>query len=484
MTAPALQLTGISKRYGAVQALRGVDFALAPGEIHALLGENGAGKSTLMKIAFGLVRPDTGTISLNGTTRVMRDPTVARACGLGMVHQHFTSIDAFTVAETVALAAGWRLQPRALRLRVAALSERTGLPLDPAALVRDLSAGLKQRLEVLKALAADARILLLDEPSSVLPPSEAEAFLNLVLGLRSRGLSAVLITHKLGEVFRTADRVTVLRRGEMVHTGSMAGETVAALAARMIGEAPPVAPARNAVTPGEARVRVVGLVVPRAGQAGSGLRQGTLTVRAGEVVGIAGVEGNGQRELLRAIGGLVVPAAGTLEVTGPVAFIPEDRSTEALIGEFSLTENLVLSQGAGAPWVDGVWVDWRRAATRAGELIELFGVRAAGPGATAASLSGGNQQRMVIAAALERRPGVLVAENPTRGLDIKAVEEVFQRLRDAANQGVAVVVHLTDLDELLELADRVAVVASGRVTELAPGTDRGTIGEAMLGGGV
>lgn len=477
---PLLQLSGISKRFGGVEALRDVSFTLAAGEIHALLGENGAGKSTLMNIVVGLLHPDAGEIAVNGVTQAVGNPLDARRLGIGMVHQHFTSIPAFTVAENVALATGWRLRPGELSARVRKVAGEIGWDLDPDAQVQELSAGLKQRLEVVKALATNASILLLDEPSSVLSPVDADALLSTIQGLRARGVSSVLITHKLSEAVSVADRVTVLRRGEVVHEGAVAATTSAALAVHMLGAPPPKAAARSR-TVGETRVTVDRLVVPRMGSSGSGLREASFTAQAGEIVGIAAVEGNGERELLRAIAGLVPLGSGAITVASPVAFIPEDRTTEALIGEFSLTENLILSQGAAAPWAQGAWLDRKGAERRTTELIEQFAVRAAGPEAMARSLSGGNQQRMVIAGALERNPAVLIGENVTRGLDLRATAEIHERLRQAAAAGVCVLLHLADLDELLELSDRILVMANGVLSHLAGGATRLDIGRRMLG---
>jgi simple sugar transport system ATP-binding protein len=316
--APVLELRGITKHFGPVQALRGADFILEEGEIHALLGENGAGKSTLMGIAFGLIRPDAGQILVRGNPQQIRGPLDARHLGIGMVHQHFTSVPALTAAENIGLTAGWSVSPGALYRRVRDLGEQTGLPIDPAARAEDLPAVLKQRLEVLKALATDARILLLDEPSSVLSPAEAESLLTRIQGFRSRGMSAVLITHKLDEATRVADRVTVLRRGEVVHTGPASAEPPARLAALMIGD-PGWAPQRasRSASAGEVRVRAKELAVERSGPSGAPLREATFTARSGEVVGIAAVEGNGQRELLRAVAGLLRPSRGELDVSAP-----------------------------------------------------------------------------------------------------------------------------------------------------------------------
>ena len=479
--APVLELRGITKHFGPVQALNGADFILEEGEIHALLGENGAGKSTLMGVAFGLVRPDAGQILVRGTAQQIRGPLDARGLGIGMVHQHFTSVPALTVAENIGLAAGWSVSPGPLSRRVRELGEVTGLPIDPAARAEDLPAVLKQRLEVLKALATDAQILLLDEPSSVLSPAEAEALLTRIQDFRSRGMAAVLITHKLDEAIRVADRITVLRRGEVVYTGPAGGETATRLAALMIGD-PAWVPHRlsPSASTGEVRVRAQGLAVERSGPSGAPLREATFSVRSGEVVGIAAVEGNGQRELLRAVAGLLRPSQGDLAVSTPVSFVPEDRTSEALIGEFSLAENVAMAEGESGAWIRGPWLDWGAVERRTQQLLGEFSVRAPGPKTPAIALSGGNQQRMVLAAALERQPTVLVAENPTRGLDIKATAEIHARLREAARQGVAVLFHSSDLDEVIELADRVIVVREGQVIALSPAATRQEIGARML----
>jgi len=485
--APALRLEGIEKRYGPVQALRGADFTLLPGEVHALLGENGAGKTTLMRVAFGLVRPDRGRIIIAGTARAGLTPREARRLGVGMVHQHFTGIPALTVAENVALAAGWPVAPSRLRERVRELSERIGLPLDPDARTGSLTVGLKQRLEIVKALAADARILLLDEPTAVLAPAEVGELLQVIHRFTASGGAAVLITHKLDEALAAARRVTVLRRGEVVATGQVSDFSAPELAAAMIGELPPAErpPVRPAVHAGttEPRVRAQGLEVAREGGYGIALRQASLVVFASEIVGVAAVEGNGQRELLRAIAGRMQPLRGKLEVAAPVAFIPEDRSTEGLIPELTLTENVVLGSRSSDPWVRGGRIDWRDAERRTAELLRDYDVVAGGPRAAAGSLSGGNQQRVVVARELSRRPLVVVAENPTRGLDLLATAAIHQRLRGAAAEGAAVLVYSSDLDEVLGLASRVLVVRRGRLVEPEPGrSGRAAIGGLMLAG--
>ena len=484
MTTPALELRGITKRFGPVQALRGADFTLAPGEVHALLGENGAGKSTLMHIVYGLVRPDAGTIVVRGVTVAPRRPRDARRLGIGMVHQHFTAIPALTVAENVALTAGWPLRPAPLRARVLALMKRVGLPLEPSAVAGGLTVAARQRLEILKALAADATILLLDEPTAVLAPPDAAELLRVVRDFAAGGGSVVLITHKLDEALRTADWVTALRAGRVTLSGPASAQTPQSLAEAMIGSAAPPPPGRRrAVAERAPLVRCEMLDLSREDGRGLALRGVSLTIAAGEVLGIAAVEGSGQRELLRAIAGLVRPLRGRLDVTGPVAFVPEDRTTEGLIGELALTDNVVLGLGRAAAWVRGPRLDWGAARDRTAALIHGFGIRAPGPDVPAAALSGGNQQKLVIARAMELLPRVIVAENPTRGLDVHAAADVWQRLGAAADDGASVVVHSSDLDEVLERADRTVVVAKGMMTVAPAGAGRSEIGAMMLGAG-
>jgi len=484
---PVLELAGIHKRFGSVQALRGADFTLAAGEIHALLGENGAGKSTLMHVAYGLVRPDAGEIRITGVPRRLSSPREARTLGIGMVHQHFTSVPALTVAENVALFAGWPAVPRRTRSLTLELSERLGLPLNPDERAGRLSVGLKQRLEIVKALAANARILLLDEPTAVLAPTEAEELLRMIRGFTAEGRSVVLITHKLDEALRAADRVTVLRHGRVTHMGSALAETATSLAEAMVGSEPgiPLVAQTHSRWPAppstKESIRFDALEVSRESGYGIALRPASLAVRAGEIVGIAAVEGNGQRELLRAVAGRIVPLRGKLQVAQPVAFIPEDRTTEGLIPSLSLTENVVLGLGAEAPWVRRGRIAWREARARTAELLRDYEITAPGPDTRAAALSGGNQQKLVIARELFRVPAVIAAENPTRGLDIAATAGVHSRLRAAASAGAAVLFHSTDLDEVLHLADRVIVVSRGVITEAPLGASRTEIGALMLG---
>jgi len=456
-----LTLTRISKSFGPLLALDDVSFDVAAGEVHALLGENGAGKSTLVRIAAGTLRADSGIVRAQHAAP-HRSP-------IGFVAQHFSSIPAFTVAENIALAAGWRETGRAAERRAAEVIARLGLPLDAAAVVETLSVQLRQRLEIVKALAGDARVLLLDEPSAVLAPREVTELLQLVRDFAAKGGAVVLITHKLDEVFAAADRVTVLRRGKVTFSGAVAGETPATLSRAMIGgDLPSVE--RTTRTPGDVVVRAEGLMLERVPL--------EFAIRAGEIVGVAAVEGNGQRALLRAIAGLdeIVIEGGTLQITGPVAFVPEDRTTEGIIPTLTLTENVLLGDSA-APW----WLDWPALRARTSALLESFDVRGGDAETPAASLSGGNQQKLIFARVLERAPRVLVVEDPTRGLDVQATAAIHERLRAAAAGGAAVIVHSSDLDEALELADRLFVMANGSLTELPIDTPRDVVGDAMLG---
>ncbi|MGN6392764.1 MAG: ABC transporter ATP-binding protein [Gemmatimonadales bacterium] len=483
--AAVLALSGIRKRFGSVQALGGADFTLMPGEVHALLGENGAGKSTLMHVAYGLVRPDAGEIAVDGVVRPIPSPRAARRLGIGMVHQHFTSVPSMTVADNVALATGWDVTPGMLRERVRAVADRCGLPLDPDVRVSQLSVALKQRLEIVKALATEVRILLLDEPTAVLTPAETEELLQVIARFTAAGGSAVLITHKLDEALAAASRVTVLRQGLVVLAAPIAGQTAASLAVAMLGDAahPARAPRADAGTAeGAILVRLEELEVPRESGYGIAVRRATVGIRAGEIVGVAAVEGNGQRELLRAVAGRIQPLRGRREVAGPIAFVPEDRTTEGLIPSLTLTENVVLGSRADDPWLRRGRVDWRAARARTASLLSEFEIVAAGPDAPAASLSGGNQQKVVVARELARHPRVVVAENPTRGLDFRAASAIHDRLRTAAAEGAAVLVYSSDLDEVLGLADRVVVVARGLVSEAPPGSSRLEIGELMVTG--
>jgi general nucleoside transport system ATP-binding protein len=478
----------VHKRFGSVQALNGADFALDRGQVHALLGENGAGKSTMMQVAYGLVRSDTGQVRVNGEIRRITSPRQARELGMGMVHQHFTSVPALSVAENVALAAGWSGSPTELEQRARALCQRLRLPLEPDQRAGRLPVTLKQRLEIVQALSSEAQILLLDEPTAVLAPTEADELLRVVREFVSAGGSVVLITHKLDEVLRAADRVTVLRHGLVTHIGDVKDETVESLTEAMIGrgslpgkEWSPSSPRVEQDAP--PLIRLDSLEVSRESGYGIAVRHASLAVGPGDIIGVAAVEGNGQRELLRAIAGRIMPLRGRLEVSRPLAFIPEDRTAEGLIQDLNLAENVTLGLGSEAPWVRRSGIRWREAHQRTGELLQEFDILAPGSKAKAGALSGGNQQKLIVARELSRKPSVVVAENPTRGLDVGAAGAIHQRLRAAAAEGAAVIFHSNDLDEVLELGQRIVVVTRGVVVEARTGSSRAEIGAMMLGAG-
>ena len=471
----SLSLRHITKRFGPAVALADVSFDAAPGQVHALLGENGAGKSTLMHIAYGMLRADAGTITVGTTPTQFASPRDARAAGIGMVHQHFTSIPALTVAENIALSAGWRETGRAAERRAEAVVQQLGLVLPVARHVEGLSVQMRQRLEVVKALAADTGILLLDEPTAVLAPREVDELLTFVRAFAARGGAVVLITHKLDEAFRVAECVTVLRRGEVVLSGALENETPQSLSHAMIGGEAPRA-IRVVTTPGDVLVRATAVQFSMAAR---NQPPATFEIRAGEIVGVAAIDGNGQRELLRAIAGVddIAITSGKLDVTKPVAFVPEDRTTEGVIGSFTLAENFLL----GTLRASARWLDWTAIRDRTDQLLRAQDVRAADSDVVAATLSGGNQQKFIFGRALEGGPRVIVAEDPTRGLDLLATQAIHERLRSAARDGAAVIVHSSDLDEVLALADRLLVVARGAVSELPIDSPRDLVGDVMLG---
>jgi simple sugar transport system ATP-binding protein len=479
VTAAALELRGIHKRFRAQAALAGADLVVRPGTVHALLGENGAGKSTLMRIAYGLERADAGDVRVNGRVARFASPADAIAAGIGMVHQHYAIVPAMTVAENVALGGRGRLDAKGSAERVREVGRETGLVLDPDALAGSLGVGAQQRLEIVKALARRAQLLILDEPTAVLAPAEAAELLRWVRGFADRGGAAVLITHKLREALGVADDVSVLRRGRTVLATPAAQTTADALAAAMTG----------GWNPGDADVRVATRSLPALGDvvlrvAGVSvtddrgvlrLRDASGEVRAGEIVGVVGVEGSGQRELLRVLAGRLDATVGEVQRPVQVGFVPEDRHRDALALDFTLAENVAL-RGAGARRGR---IGWSEMARRTRALLGRYDVRAEGEGQAARALSGGNQQKLVIGREVDGGAPALVVENPTRGLDVRASAAVFAELRRAREAGVAVVVYSSDLDEVLALADRVWSVYDGRVREVA--LDRAAVARAITG---
>jgi simple sugar transport system ATP-binding protein len=506
-SAPAVELVGITKRFGQVTACDGVDLALHRGRVHGILGENGAGKSTLMKVLIGLVLPDAGQILLDGVPVQIVDPVDAAARGIGMVHQHLSLVEALTVWENVALGDVGHLDPRRVRQRVAEISEQYGLQIDPDARIAELPAGMRQRVEIIKCLRRDPDVLVFDEPTSLLTPAESDflfAALRRVVEEEQRAVA--LVSHKLPEVLAATDEITIMRDGRVVDTRAAGDSDAASLARAMVGrevslrgehsafglvvEAPAdLEPASS--PPIEAGRARAGEAVPPATDAVPALRVSgaslrgrdgrvlldnlTLDVAPGEIVGMAGVEGNGQRVLGDVLASLLALDAGSVEVDGRavetgragamaaagVAVIPEDRHDSGCVLDFTVAENLLLTDPHRV--ARRGLMDHRRMRDEAADLIERFSIACQGPDAPMWSLSGGNQQRLVLARELSQQPHVLVAAQPTRGLDVGAIEYMSDRLRLVAAEGVGVLLISTELEEILDLADRVVVISGGRI---------------------
>ncbi|MFN2565270.1 MAG: ABC transporter ATP-binding protein [Gemmatimonadaceae bacterium] len=480
---PAIALTDIVKRFGAVTALDGADLSVRPGTVHALLGENGAGKTTLMRIVFGMMRPDTGRLAVRGNPVSWRSPADAIVAGIGMVHQHFTLVPAMTVAENVELGArtatGWRFDRRRTEERVRVLGRESGLGVEPGVLVDGLPVATQQRVEILKALSRNASILILDEPTAVLAPKEIEELLRWLRSYAANGGTAILITHKLREALAVADDVTVLRRGRTILAAGRSDADESTLTRAMIGDDPGPAtrtatrPASGTSPAGEPIVVLDGVVATDESRRET--IRATFAIHAGEIVGVAGIEGAGQHTLLRVLAGRIHPTAGRVMRPTDVGFIPEDRHRDALVLEFSLAENIAL-RGAG---IRRGRMSWPAIRQRTAALMTELDVRASGVTTPARTLSGGNQQRLVLARELDGQPSLVVAENPTRGLDVRATADVHDRLRAARDVRTAVVIYSSDLDEVLTLATRVLAVHAGSVREVTP--DKDLVGRAILG---
>ncbi|HYY64274.1 MAG TPA: ABC transporter ATP-binding protein [Gaiellaceae bacterium] len=498
---PVLELRGITKRFPAVLANDQIDFDLHRGEVHALLGENGAGKTTLMNVLYGLYQPDEGQILVKGEPVRFHSPKDAINRGIGMVHQHFMLIPVMTVAENIVLAtepsrAGILLDYATARKRVGDLSKTFGFAIDPDARVESITVGQQQRVEILKALYRHADILILDEPTAVLTPQEARELFEILRTLTREGMSVIFITHKLNEVLDIADRITVLRRGKQIDTVSRAGATEDGLARMMVGRDVVLRVDKEPSAPSEPVLEVEDLQVldDRGLPAVRGV---SFQVRAGEIVGLAGVDGNGQTELVEALSGLRKATEGTVRIAGRdvtnahthdildrgLGHIPEDRQRRGLVLEFSLAENLALHDYDKQPNSHLGWLFPQRIVRWARGLLQQFDVRGGGPQTRASALSGGNQQKVVLAREISRDPGVLLAAQPTRGLDVGAIEFVHRRLVEARDRGKAVLLVSLELDEILSLSDRILVIYEGRiVAEYGPDVSEEELGVAMTGG--
>ncbi|MFL6145834.1 MAG: ABC transporter ATP-binding protein [Labedaea sp.] len=476
----AVELAGITKRFPGVIANSDVNIAVRPGTVHAIVGENGAGKSTLMKILYGMQRPDEGTIKVNGDEVVFHSPADAIKVGIGMVHQHFMLADNLTVLENVVLGneprAAGRLDFRAARTKIGDISQRYGLDVEPNQLVDDLGVGERQRVEILKVLYRGARILILDEPTAVLVPQEVDELFGNLRELKAEGLTILFISHKLDEVLSVADDITVIRRGTTVASVRPAETTSRKLAELMVGSELPVPELRESTVTDTSVLEVSGLTV-RTGDGRAVLDDVSFTIHAGEVLGIAGVEGNGQAELVDALMGirplsLGAVSLGRTDITrlstrdrreAGVAFIPEDRHRQGLLLEAPLWENRMLGHQTRAPNVRGPLIDRRAARADTQRIVAEYDVRTPGIDVAAAALSGGNQQKFIVGREMSGNPVLLIASHPTRGVDVGAQAAIWDHIRRARAERLAVLLISADLDELVGMSDRLVVMLRGRL---------------------
>jgi ABC-type uncharacterized transport system ATPase subunit len=498
----ALELRQIIKRFPGIVANDRIDFDLRRGEVHALLGENGAGKSTLMNVLYGLYHPDEGEIVVNGEVVQMSSPREAISRGIGMVHQHFMLIPVMTVAENIVLAVeprreGILLDYGAARRRVKDLADAFGFAIDPDAKVQDITVGQQQRVEILKALFRRADTLILDEPTAVLTPQEAGELFEILRTLTREGLSIVFISHKLNEVLEIADRITVLRRGKKIETLPARGATEEGLARLMVGREVLLRVEKTPANPGKPLLEVEDLNV-RDDRGIAKVRSVSFEVRGGEIVAIAGVDGNGQSELIDAIAGLRKVDRGRVTVAGQdvtgetvrehfeegFGHIPEDRQHRGLVLDFSIAENIGLHDFRKPPSSRFGWLNPKRLIERALRLITEFDVRGGNPQTHASALSGGNQQKVILAREIDRDPTVLIAAQPTRGLDVGAIEFIHRRLVEERDEGRGVLLVSLELEEILSLADRILVIYEGEIVgEFPPTVSEAELGLAMTGGG-
>jgi general nucleoside transport system ATP-binding protein len=494
-----LELRGITKRFGAFVANDHINLTVEPGEIHALLGENGAGKSTLMNVLYGLYRAEEGEILLDNETQHFAGPGDAMKAGIGMVHQHFMLIPVFTVAENVMLGHedttfGGRLDLAGARATVREISARFGFDVDPDALIEDLPVGVQQRVEIIKALSRDAQVLVFDEPTAVLTPQETDELMVIMRQLKQAGTSIVFITHKLREVRAVADRITVIRLGKVVGE-ALPTASSAELASLMVGRAVDLMVEKGPEKPGEKALVVENLcVIDHRNQLV--VNDVSFEVRSGEVLAIAGVQGNGQTELTEALLGLQAKVTGSITLDGKslighsvrktldagVGFIPEDRTDDGLVGEFTIAENLMLDRSHIEPFVKFGTLQREALASFAEDKVKEFDIRTQGIETPVGKLSGGNQQKVVLARELSRTLRLFVAAQPTRGLDVGSIEFVHTRIIETRDAGIPVIVVSTELDEVVALADRIAVMYRGGIVGIVPGdTPRDVLGLMMAG---
>lgn len=494
-----LELRGITKKFGEFTANDNINLLVEPGQVHSLLGENGAGKSTLMNVLFGLYEATSGEVLLDEKKVNFAGPREAMAAGIGMVHQHFMLIPVFTVAENVALgseATGFagKLDLEKTRVKIREISDRYGFDVNPDAMVEDLPVGVQQRVEIIKALVRDAEVLILDEPTAVLTPQETDELLEIINQLKASGKSIVFISHKLREVKAISDKITIIRRGKVVGTADPSAPATE-LASLMVGRSVDLHQEKHPPQLGEESFVVSNLTVLD--------EHGTLvvddvsfSVRDGEILAVAGVQGNGQTELTEAIMGLQSHARGSIKLNGReilgksvkdiirhgVGFVPEDRSTDGLISEFSVAENLVLNQYDRKPFANGLAMRPSAVDKNAFKLVQEFDVRTQSPDSLVGTLSGGNQQKVAMARELSRELELFIASQPTRGVDVGSIEFLHSRIVKERDAGTPVIIVSTELDEVIELADRIAVLYKGKLMGIVPGdTDRDTLGLMMAG---
>lgn len=495
-----IEMLNIRKEFPGVVANDNVTIQLEKGEIHALLGENGAGKSTLMNVLFGLYEPEKGEIKVNGEKVHISDPNVANEMGIGMVHQHFMLVDTFTVTQNIILGMEptkkGRIDLRKAEKEVQALSDQYGLRVDPKAKIRDISVGMQQRVEILKMLYRGANVLILDEPTAVLTPQEIDELIEIMNSLIHEGKSVILITHKLKEIMQACDRCTVIRRGKGVGTVNVADTTVDELASKMVGREVSFITEKDPAEPKEVVLDIEDLVVKDFRKVDM-VNHLNLEVRRGEIVGIAGVDGNGQTELIEAITGLTKVESGTITLKNKditkrsprkvtesgLAHIPQDRHKFGLVLDFSVGENIALQTYYQKPFSKYGVLNLKKIYKKAEHLIDEYDIRTSGPYAKARGLSGGNQQKAIIAREVDRSPDLLIAAQPTRGLDVGAIEFIHQKLIEERDKGKAVLLISFELDEILDVSDRIAVLSEGKIvaSRKSEETDENELGLLMAG---